>query len=243
MTLATFAVDYGWYAFFLTPTFVLMSLPHLRDWRFAGVRMGTTVIGALVALVAMRLLWPEREDVYLSRLLGSSAAAAAEYLRALPRFWLNGRAARLQAERKVLAPARREAGLRLLDAEETLDRLMLEPGLPRRGGGGERHAEALTFVTYLRRLLRAATTLASVGMADDHVHKRLEQLALRLDVMSAALVAGGSFVPAPTHATAQARAKAAAVEVGAQQMQRMERQVGILERAAVALRGTGSGRS
>ena len=54
LTLATYAVDYGWYCFFLTPTFVLMSLPHLQDWHFAGLRMGTTVVGAVVAVVAMR---------------------------------------------------------------------------------------------------------------------------------------------------------------------------------------------
>lgn len=33
-TLATYGVDHGWYCFFLTPTFVLLSPPHLRDWHF-----------------------------------------------------------------------------------------------------------------------------------------------------------------------------------------------------------------
>ncbi len=73
LTLATYAVDYAWYCFFLTPTFVLMSLPHLRDWHFAGVRMGTTVVGALVSVLAMRVLWPEHEQIELGRLLGRGA--------------------------------------------------------------------------------------------------------------------------------------------------------------------------
>ena len=71
LTLATFAVDYGWYTFFLTPTFVLMSLPQLRDWHYAGLRIGTTMMGALVAMAAMWLLWPEREGLELGRLLGT----------------------------------------------------------------------------------------------------------------------------------------------------------------------------
>ena len=71
LTLATYAVDYGWYCFFLTPTFVLMSLPHLQDWHFAGLRMGTTVVGAVVAVIAMRLLWPEREEIELGNCWGA----------------------------------------------------------------------------------------------------------------------------------------------------------------------------
>ncbi len=241
MTLATFAVEYGWYTFFLTPTFVLMSLPHLRDWRFAGVRMGTTVIGALVALVAMRVLWPEREELHLGRLLGRGAAGGAEYLQAMVRFWRSEAAMRLdarpdmrrEAEREVLAPARREAGLRLLDAEETLDRLMLEPG--RRSVRGEWRAETLTFITYLRRLLRATTTLAAVGTAEEYTLKRVEALIRRLDAVSTAMT-GADGVTVPQAGTATSRPVVAGF--GEQQMQRMERQVGVLERATAALLAT-----
>jgi uncharacterized membrane protein YccC len=90
MSLATFAVDYGWYSFFLTPTFVLMSLPHLNDWHFAGLRILTTAVGAVVALTAMWLLWPEREEMQLGELLGRGAAADAAYMRAMLRFWAVG---------------------------------------------------------------------------------------------------------------------------------------------------------
>ncbi len=87
LTLATYAIDYAWYAFFLTPTFVLLSLPHLRDWHFAGIRMGTTLLGAGVAVLAMRLLWPEQEKVELKRLLERGALADAAYVRAMLSFW------------------------------------------------------------------------------------------------------------------------------------------------------------
>ncbi|MCU1222288.1 MAG: putative integral rane protein [Edaphobacter sp.] len=226
LTLATYAVDYAWYCFFLTPTFVLMSLPHLRDWHYAGVRMETTVIGALVAVLAMRVLWPEREQIEFGRLLGRGAAADAEYVRAMMRFWSVGADERMAAERTILAPARRSCGLAINDAEETLDRLMLEP----RVGRGARWEEALTFVTYLRRLTRAVTTLAVVGGAG--AVERMEAVAVRLERVGAALVNGKIVEPIEGDG---ARVAADSESVAEQQMRRMERQVGVMERAAAEL--------
>jgi uncharacterized membrane protein YccC len=225
LTLATYAVDYGWYCFFLTPTFVLMSLPHLQDWHFAGVRMGTTVLGAVVAVVAMRVLWPEREQIELGRLLGRGAAADAAYVRAMLRFWATSEAARAAAERDVLAPARRSCGLSINDAEETLDRLMLEPRVSR----ASRWEEALTFVTYLRRLTRAVTTLAVVGVGSLPAVERMEAVAGRLDRVSSALLGEGEVRPVDDPANATTGDGGGVAE---QQMRRMERQVGVLERAA-----------
>ncbi len=227
LTLATYAVDYGWYCFFLTPTFVLMSLPHLQDWHFAGVRMGTTVLGAVVAVVAMRVLWPEREQIELGKLLARGAAADAAYVRAMLRFWETGAAMRTVAEREVLAPARRSCGLSINDAEETLDRLMLEP----RVGRASRWEEALTFVTFLRRLTRAVTTLAVVGVGSPRSVEKMEAVATRLERVSAVLVNGGEVRPVEDAATATVDDGS----VAEQQMRRMERQVGVLERAAAAL--------
>jgi uncharacterized membrane protein YccC len=227
LTLATYAVDYGWYCFFLTPTFVLMSLPHLQDWHFAGLRMGTTVLGAVIAVVAMRVLWPEREQIELGKLLARGAAADAAYVRAMLRFWQTGAAMRTLAEREVLAPARRSCGLSINDAEETLDRLMLEP----RVGRASRWEEALTFVTYLRRLTRAVTTLSVVGVGNPRSVEKMEAVATRLERVSAVLVNGGEVRPVEDAATATVDDGS----VAEQQMRRMERQVGVLERAAAAL--------
>jgi uncharacterized membrane protein YccC len=228
LTLATYAVDYGWYCFFLTPTFVLMSLPHLQDWHFAGVRMGTTVLGAAVAVVAMHVLWPEREHIELSKLLGRGAAADAAYVRAMLRFWATSGAARAAAERDVLAPARRSCGLSINDAEETLDRLLLEP----RVGRASRWEEALTFVTYLRRLTWAVTTLAVVGAGSSQAVERMEAVAGRLDRVSSALLGGGEVQPVDDPATAKGTDSDSMAE---QQMRRIEQQLGVLERAAAEL--------
>jgi len=248
LTLATYAVDYGWYCFFLTPTFVLMSLPHLRDWQYAGVRIGMTTMGALVALVAMRLLWPVGEGVELGRLLGRGASAEAQYMRAMLRYWReSGAAARKLAERTVLAPARRGCGLALNDAEETLDRMMLEPALGRRRtveGRRAGRAEALAFATYLRRLTRSVTTLAAVGGSDAAKPAKVEALAERLDAVAGALAEGrkmeaedGTGVLRNEGVRTEERAGWDIVEgakgnVAQEQMRRMERQVGVLERTA-----------
>jgi uncharacterized membrane protein YccC len=159
LSVALYAVDYAWYCFFLTPTIVLLTLPHLRDWHFAAVRMGMTGLGALIAVAAMLLLWPERESLQLPGLLARAAAANAGYLRAVLTFWRSaaGRTqrARIESERTMLAPARRLCGLAANDAEETLDHALLEHAIPLNPAlvRTERiNRASLTFTTYLRRL-------------------------------------------------------------------------------------------
>jgi uncharacterized membrane protein YccC len=233
LTLASFAVDYGLYAFFLTPTFVLMSLPYLRDWRYASVRVVTTVLGALVAVLAMRLLWPEHEEHELSNLLHAGAAADAAYLRAVIRFWKTEGRTRVEMERRLLAPARRACGLASNAAEEMLDRLLLEPSFSRKASPGTEHA--LAFTTYLRRLAQTVTTLAALVHPGDGAccdDARVEALAARLEALPGAPTRGLAAAPAfdaeETH------------DVAELQMQRMERQVLVLERSAAAMAGADS---
>jgi uncharacterized membrane protein YccC len=229
LTLATFAVDYAWYSFFLTPTFVLLSLPRLQDWHYAGIRMGTTVLGAIVALLAMRFLWPEREEVELGLLLGRGAAADAAYVRAMLRFWDLTPSDRQAADRELMAPARRRCGLAINDAEEALDRLMLEPSLGRRSATGkDLKTTALTLVTYLRRLTRSVTTLEGVGMGDDAAAvRRVELVAKRLETISQSLTSGGTL-----NAEEDLTGEIAAGGVAEQQIRRLERQTSVMERAA-----------
>ena len=203
LTLATYAVDYAWYCFFLTPTFVLLSLPHLRAWQYSGVRMLTTLLGAMVAVAAMQVLWPEREHLAMGRLLARAAKADEAYLRAMLRYWKRiwpeprnlslAAEDRLAAERELLAPARRACGLAANDVEESLDRLMLDFGIGRfaaRSSAGDApmliKGHALTFVTYLRRLTQSVTTLAGLGDNNVATIIKLEALACRLGFVSSA---------------------------------------------------------
>jgi uncharacterized membrane protein YccC len=172
-SVALYAVDYAWYCFFLTPTIVLLTLPRMHDWNLALARTEMTVLGAVVAVAAMLLLWPERESLQLPRLLARAAAADAAYLRSMLTFWHTAtgkpRASRIDAERALLAPARRLCGLAVNDAEDTLDHALLEHDLPlnpHRHHTAHLNSAALTFTTYLRRITRTTTTLAAVGLGE-----------------------------------------------------------------------------
>jgi uncharacterized membrane protein YccC len=242
-SLATYAVDYGWYAFFLTPTFVLMSLPHLRDWHFAGVRIGNTILGAAVAVLAMRLLWPEREQAAMKRLLARGALADAEYVRAMLDFWSSvsssrSTTGRVDADRRLLAPARRACGLAINDAEEALDRIMLEPQVSL--ARAARWETALTFVTYLRRMTRAVATLAAIGNNEADLRARAEDVALRMERLGEILKASLSNHAVSSIERAEIEAPTAASTFGEDtpaqhQLRRLERQAGVLERTARAL--------
>jgi len=241
LTLATYAVNYAWYSFFLTPTFVLMSLPHLRDWHFAGVRIELTVVGALIAVLAMRLLWPEQEEIALNRLLGRGAAADAAYVEAMVAYWGKSAGEKARADRDLLAPARRRSGLAVADAQETLDRLLLEPtiGWRTRNGSsadsGSARESALTFVTYLQRFARAVTTLAVVGSASESSVRRVEAVERRLKELSRVLLADGAVRSADEDEPPAVIAEGAESSIAEQQIRRMERQVGVMERAAAGL--------
>jgi len=240
LTLATYAIDYGWYSFFLTPTFVLLSLPYLSDWRYAGVRIVTTLFGALAAIIAMRVLWPQSLRVEFGRLLARSASANAAYLQALLRFWAAPATERSAAERNILAPARRACGLTSQDAEEALDRVMLEPGIPALGPS-QRHAleteNSLAFTTYTRRFTQCLTTLSSVGTPNATTVARLNSLNQRLSLICAVLdhqsdcAATSHHEPSPTSPTSALDP----TSLAEQMLQRMERQAHVLERAAAAI--------
>jgi uncharacterized membrane protein YccC len=227
LTLATYAIDYAIYSFFLTPAFVLLSLPHPHDWRYAGIRIGTTLAGATIAILAMRLLWPERAEEELGRLLRRGVAAEASYIHATMLFWKASN--RRTAEHEILAPARRACGLASNDAEEAVDRVMQEPAfVPQQPGHATLRSEALTFATYLRRLTQSITTLAAVGRNSPNIDTRLEAVATRLASLgndSLANAAQATVVPRTPEPD----------PILEEQLQRIERQTGVLERAAANL--------
>lgn len=235
LTLATFTVDYALYCLFLTPTFVLLSLPHPHDWQYAGIRVGLTLVGAAIAVSAMRLLWPQRAEAELSHLLLRAVATDAAYLRATLRFWQTPRTARRTAERSILAPARRACGLASNDAEEAVDRVMQEPHLrtPFRSAAPTAESalieQSLTFATYLRRLTQSITTLALLGEESQQLTPRLEAVANRLDLVA---VNQPGSLSRPQFSQPQPSQKAAPSPIIEEQLQRIERQASVLERAA-----------
>ncbi len=234
-TLASYAVDYGVYSFFLTPTFVLLSLRHPRDWQFAGVRVWMTLLGTLIAVAAMQLLWREKHGDQMARLLRAGAIAEAHYLNATLQVW--NRTVGRQGD--GLALRRRACGLASNAAEEYLDRLLLEPYFGRKRGSAETE-RALSFTTQLRRLTRTITVLAEHadprGLVQSNAVGRVEALAERLCALGTvgAVPEAGPGIGALSRACSvlEPSSPEGAQGVTERQLARMERQVEVLEGSA-----------
>jgi uncharacterized membrane protein YccC len=151
-------VHYGLFTFFLTPVFVLLAEPAVGDWRLAAVRIGDTMLGGLLAVVASRLLWPKWEHRAIAPVLGDAVEATRAWVRTAAHAALAGNATE-PAVAEALARARRRAGLASNAADAAVERLLAEPR------GRWRDEEALlALLARVRRVNGAATGLA-VGRA------------------------------------------------------------------------------
>jgi hypothetical protein len=188
----------------------------------------------------MLLLWPQRESVQLPRLLARAAAADAAYLRAMLKFWqcpAGDIQARTLSERKVLAPARRACGLASNDAEDSLDRALLEHSIPLRSTPSQErfNHDALTFTSYIRRLTQSITTLAVVATDFTQLTPSITGLAARLEAVSTKLAEPQPAslplpeVPLPSRPSPT---------LADQQLLRIERQVAVLEHATMDIAST-----
>lgn len=181
LSVAFMPINYGMYAVFLTPTFVLISEMTEADWSLAWVRVLNTIIGGALALVGTFLLWPSPERL---RIRGRLSAA----LDALTRLFHV--AAAIPVDPAALDQARRACGLDLLNAEESLQRLLMET--PRSRVTLE---PLMVVVTDARRLSSSALSLAALPRdADPEMDAVLQTTELFLRGMAAALREG---TPAP----------------------------------------------
>ncbi len=238
LALAILPVSYAAFAFFLTPTFVLAWLPYSGDWQLALVRTLNTMAGAAISILAMIFLFPAYERDRAGQFLQASLAADRRYLGLLRESWrTHARSSR------ILAEARRMAGLAHNDTEESLERLLAE-SWPRRAPFAR---FATAFVTYLRRFAQSVTTLAALEDAwswkqSAAIHDRLELMDRRLAWLEARMTSetvNAAVAPWPEPATAAAAAPIAEDHPGERQMQRLERQVDILHRQLESLRQHG----
>ncbi|NUR89542.1 MAG: hypothetical protein HOY71_36130, partial [Nonomuraea sp.] len=121
---------------FATPLALLLADFSTRlDWEAAGIRIGLTAAGGVLALVAARVLWPRGERGKLTGLIVDLLREHAVLLRTL-------------AERDLdRLPARTEAaGHSAERLGDSLDRLEKEPG----GSAPQDLREAVTLATKLR---------------------------------------------------------------------------------------------
>lgn len=243
--LAVMPVSYSLFCFFLTPTFVLAFLPYVGDWQLAGTRTIDTILGALVAMLAMAILWPALERRRFSTQLQRSLQANQQYLERLLANWRGSSDAKdAESSKQAVARARRAIGLAHNDSEDSLDRLRLEPTWPSRGDvqGGARATEAaIAFVTYLRRFGQSITTLASLPGEDAWkrsrgVQQRLGRISQGVTLLERAM--DGKTVDwggMPEVSTMPETADTTLQHNGQRQLVRMERQLAVMQRSLLAM--------
>jgi len=238
LALAIMPVSYAAYAFFLTPAFVLAWMPFAGDWQLALVRIGNTIGGAVLSVAAMMFLFPAYERDRAPYFLRASIAADRRYLGELAAAWRS----RSRASR-VLANARRTAGLAHNDTEESLERLLTETW-PRRRPFAH---FATAFVTYLRRFAQGVTTLTALDgewnwKQSGTVQSRLELLDQRLqwleEQIGAGMDDGNRAWPEPGFHALQPPVPNED-HPGERQLERLERQTDVLYRQLLSLRRHG----
>jgi uncharacterized membrane protein YccC len=240
LALAILPVSYAAFAFFLTPTFVLAWLPYSGDWQLALIRTGNTIAGALISLLAMAFLFPIYERDRAPQFLRASLAADRRYLAQLAESWRT-RSRPGSGSGRLLANARRAAGLAHNDTEESLERLLAE-SWPRRLPFARFVA---AFVTYLRRFAQSVTTLAAIDgdldwKASLTVQGRLELLDRRLAWLEGQTSLEPASTPWPEPGIAALQpAIPSQNHPGERQLERLERQAEVLYRQLRSLREHG----
>ena len=149
--MALLPLNYAAFSIFLTPTFVLLAEASAGDWHLAGVRILNTLLGGGLALAGNRLLWQSREA---ERLPGYLAAVVRDMRRYFDRVVELFDDRREEAGR-VLRAARREAGLAIINADESFQRLLGE----HRGPAGAL-SPMMTLLAYARRFTASIAALA-----------------------------------------------------------------------------------
>ncbi len=151
VSVALLPLNYAVFSVFLTPTFVLLAEASAGDWHLAGLRIGNTLIGGALAMLGTWLLWPspeaKRMPEYLAEVLEAMRAYLAEVIARFDD--------RSDAAGAAIRGGRRRVGLAILNAEESLERVLSE-----RRGRADDVTPAMTLVTYARRFTASIAALA-----------------------------------------------------------------------------------
>jgi uncharacterized membrane protein YccC len=165
LCVALLPLNYGAYAVFGTPAFVLLAEASAGDWHLAGLRIVNTLIGGGLALAGAQFLWPGEELNRLPELLAAAIRADADMLRQAVALVANG-----GGGDGSLREARRAVGHAAFNAEDSFQRVMSE----HRGAPDEMEPVMATLV-YVRRIGASAAALAVAArsgqkLTPEHVH-------------------------------------------------------------------------
>ena len=155
---ALLPVNYAAFSVFLTPTFVLLAEASAGDWNLAETRVLNTLLGGALALAAARFLWPSPERARFPANGAAALRANANYLSAVIERFDD----RSHQASDAMRAARRAVGLATVNAEESLQRAIVEAH-----GDEAALAPALTFLAYTRRFTASVAALAIARHAED----------------------------------------------------------------------------
>jgi uncharacterized membrane protein YccC len=159
VSVALLPLNYAAFSVFLTPTFVLLAEASAGDWHLAGLRIVNTVLGGVLALAGTRLLWPSPEAERVPACLSDMLEGMRRYLgQVIERF-----DQRDEAASRALRAARRDVGLAIVNADESLQRLLAEDR------GRSDVTPVMTLVVYARRFTASIAALALSRHAVDAV--------------------------------------------------------------------------
>jgi uncharacterized membrane protein YccC len=220
---AVLQLNYGLYALFLTPTFILLAEVHARDTHLVELRIVNTLLGAGLAVAGALLLWPSRESTRTGDHLADAIAAAGGYLHAVFAA-VSGHA---PARAASVIAARRRTGRALNHADLSLDRLAAEAPLP---GLFEAHMAVATMTRRLTATLSAFATARHVIDPDASISVLAAIGADAERFLQAAAQALRDTTPPPTYQRHEAIA-AALPELLAARIARIDLQLSIIAEA------------
>ena len=192
---ATFLVirrNYGYGITFLTPIIILLiSQRSLDPWVDLAERVAYTVAGAILALVAAYLLWPQWERDQLRDRLQRALQALQRYLDGVLQSL-----AGTDVSQEAIASLRRQAELALANAEAGFQRMRAEPG-----DRAELLGVAFALLVNLRRLCRHTIALSlqhqGAPLPVEPVTKLRQLIAAALGELGKVVAEGRMPVPWP----------------------------------------------
>jgi uncharacterized membrane protein YccC len=154
LCVALLPLNYGAYAVFGTPAFVLLAEASAGDWHLAGTRIINTLIGGGLALAGASLLWPGDEWNRLPEFVAKAVRANDEYLHKT----LALLAAGGTTDIGPLRDTRRQIAQAAANAEDSFQRLVSE-----HRGPPERLEPIMALLVYIRRTAASTAALALSG--------------------------------------------------------------------------------
>jgi uncharacterized membrane protein YccC len=151
LCVALLPLNYGVFAVFGTPAFVLLAEVGAGDWHLTGVRVINTLIGGALALVGSRVFGAAPESERFAEYAARALAAKRDYLRRAVAVVVAGEPV------GALREARRASALASANAEDSFQRLVVE-----HRGPAESLEPRMAVLTYLRRIAASTGALALV---------------------------------------------------------------------------------